>query len=1195
MKRTGLLTGLLLLVMLQLAAGRVEYTLSFEPPVLSVKNGVTEIYLQDSQIYGQPGAPALPYRGVKLLLPTGEEAVSLQVEPLGTSTSLGQAVIQPIGQYLPLSKMDRVMSVLAPNPAIYNADAPYPPSADNGIMTHFMNGYPIAFTAVTPFTYNPVTHDLNFTSQFRIIIETTATQRSQAATALLKRDAWTLERVGRAVLNQFDLPREEDRPEGSYEYVMIVDEAKITQWTPLKDLYESRGTSVLMQTVQNIISNTAGTDVQMKVRNFLIATYASNPVRYVLLGGDTELIPHRGMYVSVQDGDDYTDNDIPADMYYACLDGNWNADGDSYWGEMMEADLVPEFAIGRICYNNNTEIANQINKIMMYETMPVESEVKTALFVGEWLWDGPTWGGDYMDEMIGGCSTHGYTTVGVPLTWNIATLYDRTFGAADSWDAADIRPLLSQGKNMINHLGHSNTTYNMRLNSNQVTATSITNNGVNHNFSNIFTQGCYAGAFDNRGTTAGSYGADCITEKFTSITTAAVTMVAHSRYGWGQQGSTDGPSQYYHRQYVDAFFGENIFEVGSALVDAKLDCIPFMTNQPVMYWVAYETNLIGDPALQMWTDTPQAITVQMQNPWLAGQGSYQVVTNAPNANLRIFDNGVKCYEGTTNSAGIANIALLEALEPGSYDLYINAHNFYAYQITFQVQASNMPYVICNNISAVDADNLLQTGDQFSLRFTLKNIGLVNQSQSGTLTVASNSPYLSVVNGTHGFNPLNAADSLEVNGWFILQVGNGFSDLTQAVITINASFDGHTSQSTGAVVLNAPVLSVVNYQIDNNGNYILPGDSPAFYLTVSNTGSGSADDVIVVWLNTNQWLTLNTDETAISHIAPGAQVLATQPIVVTLSPETPNGNYSISYFMGAANGNVVDGSISFYVGQINYTFEQGMENWVHLNYNPTYTDQWNRNSSRHYNGSWSMKFGGTGTSNYSNLANGYLISPQIILGANAQLKFYDWMEAEISTGQLGHAWDGGRVQMSIDGTNWFQITPTGGYPYLCVNNVQSPFPAETPLFSGTHDWQEEVFDLSAYTGSAQFRFEFGSDGNVNDEGWYVDDIRVEMEYTDAQDGTVPVTVRLFDNYPNPFNPETSIRFSLPIRQQATLCIYNQKGQLVKTLLNNGKLDAGEHSYVWNGLDDRRQPVASGVYLYRLSTGKLTQTRKMMLIK
>lgn len=53
-------------------------------------------------------------------------------------------------------------------------------------------------------------------------------------------------------------------------------------------------------------------------------------------------------------------------MYYACLDGNWNTDGDDRWGEANEADLIPELSIGRFCYNNDLEINRFIDKVDGY-------------------------------------------------------------------------------------------------------------------------------------------------------------------------------------------------------------------------------------------------------------------------------------------------------------------------------------------------------------------------------------------------------------------------------------------------------------------------------------------------------------------------------------------------------------------------------------------------------------------------------------------------------------------------------------------------------------------------------------------------------------------------------------------------------------------------------------------------------------
>jgi len=85
-----------------------------------------------------------------------------------------------------------------------------------------------------------------------------------------------------------------------------------------------------------------------------------------------------------------------------------------------------------------------------------------------------------------------------------------------------------------------------------------------------------------------------------------------------------------------------------------------------------------------------------------------------------------------------------------------------------------------------------------------------------------------------------------------------------------------------------------------------------------------------------------------------------------------------------------------------------------------------------------------------------------------------------------------------------------------------------------------------------------------------------------------------NYPNPFNPETEISFSLPERTQVSLIIYNILGEKVKTLANV-EMDAGTQSIHWNGRDEAGNPVASGVYFYRLKTATFDQTMKMVLMK
>ena len=88
--------------------------------------------------------------------------------------------------------------------------------------------------------------------------------------------------------------------------------------------------------------------------------------------------------------------------------------------------------------------------------------------------------------------------------------------------------------------------------------------------------------------------------------------------------------------------------------------------------------------------------------------------------------------------------------------------------------------------------------------------------------------------------------------------------------------------------------------------------------------------------------------------------------------------------------------------------------------------------------------------------------------------------------------------------------------------------------------------------------------------------------------------LIGNYPNPFNPETKINYSMAKAGNAELTIYNIKGQRVKTLIND-HIEAGDHSIVWNGKDDKGTDVSSGVYFYRLKTADGVQSKKMLLLK
>ncbi|MFH0881981.1 MAG: T9SS type A sorting domain-containing protein, partial [bacterium] len=94
--------------------------------------------------------------------------------------------------------------------------------------------------------------------------------------------------------------------------------------------------------------------------------------------------------------------------------------------------------------------------------------------------------------------------------------------------------------------------------------------------------------------------------------------------------------------------------------------------------------------------------------------------------------------------------------------------------------------------------------------------------------------------------------------------------------------------------------------------------------------------------------------------------------------------------------------------------------------------------------------------------------------------------------------------------------------------------------------------------------------------------------------LPKRFALYPNYPNPFNPDTQIRFELPESVPVKLVIYNVLGQQVRSLVNR-RMQPGSHTVMFDGRSNDGIPLASGVYFYRLEAGRFVKNRKMVLLK
>jgi murein tripeptide amidase MpaA len=246
------------------------------------------------------------------------------------------------------------------------------------------------------------------------------------------------------------------------------------------------------------------------------------------------------------------------------------------------------------------------------------------------------------------------------------------------------------------------------------------------------------------------------------------------------------------------------------------------------------------------------------------------------------------------------------------------------------------------------------------------------------------------------------------------------------------------------------------------------------------------------------------------------------------------------------------------------------------------------------------------SSYPNNADAKLELPKVRLPdeENLVFSFWHWMEAETDTVFPDSAYDGGIMELSCDnGSTWTQLFPQQGYPCTIPRYIDSsPFVAGTSIFSGQHEWKEDVFDLNLFRGmSVQIRFYFGSDKD-NDfpyAGWYIDNVAIKYPYVQPVGVHITNSVSLSQfwlskNYPNPFNSNTTIVYTLPKASHVTVAIYNIMGQIAKVLINKEQ-EPGKYQIRWDGNDSYGHRVTSGVYFICMKYGDQVLTQKALVLR
>lgn len=579
-----------------------DYVFS-RPEIVQVKNTeLDRVNMDELPLESVPGVPVVPVKPLRILIPAGYQVEAVKVEGDGREKvagfyrlEIGQQIIPYSFNREELKRYREFFQIESQDHRIYESARPYPGKLHTLFNIQSMRGYQMLCMKLYPVEYVPVRGEVFFLKNMKL----TLTCRSRkTGNGMLRNTGFDADFAAKfadnpEVMKSYRTPSA-NTGDGRYLIVSskaLIDYAGENSFHTLAEFLRKRALTVKIVDIETILAQAQGKDDAMKLRNYIREAYQNHGTEYVLLGGDCDasgegkVIPIRSLYAKfIWEGRTFEEN-LPADVYYSCLDGTFDFDGDSQYGEPGdgenggEVDLLAEVFVGRAPVSNTEELSNFVRKTMAAYSY----NDRKVLFVGENLFPG-IWGKSYMNEIRDGAGTHGFKTVGFSDHWNKDTLYDR-----DSvWEDSSLIGRINEGVTIVNHIGHCSATYAMKLIRYDVPLFK------NEKFCLIYSQGCHAGQFTKK---------DCLMEMLMNHKYGTFAVIANSSYGLGPEDPdpdssviTRGASQYFNRQFADAIFNEGINRVGPANQDSKEDNLHWMDHGTTR-WVFWELNLMGDPHL----------------------------------------------------------------------------------------------------------------------------------------------------------------------------------------------------------------------------------------------------------------------------------------------------------------------------------------------------------------------------------------------------------------------------------------------------------------------------------------------------------------------------------------------------------------------------------------------------------------------
>ncbi len=875
---TCLISGSLALAPVAAAAagGQVIHEGEFDPGNLRWEanpQGVAYPVLDQTRPLSEPGLPMLPVRELILLVPLDAQVGNLWIEPLEThrehpknSLALAAPHATDSGEMITIRRMNR-------------QGAEFPATWGDFSGSHVWRGYRLATVSVYPVREIQTDQgmELEFLDRFAVRFES-GDQVDPRSIAVRQRlipgeAEENAEILAELVANPeviFSYNREHgmeiQEKSAAWEpdatpslkgsgvtFLIITNEDMEAEFQILADHKTAQGLPTVVATREYIAAHFRnGADIQETIRMYILDAYQKWGVEYVLLGGDSDILPPRYIDNSFYPTNGYTS--IPVDLYFACLDGNWNANGNADFGEPSASgepgdlvDFAEEVYIGRATVSSKDAATVFVNKVITYESADVAADwANRALFAAEVLFpsdypegdyiilDGAQYADQQVNEQLAPCTDMEYMRM-----YQTDTLFP--------WDtqlsrAALIDTLNTGRYGILNQIGHGYY-FNMSVGDMNFMTTDADNLTNGDHLFMIYALNCASGAFDN----------SCLLERFVQNPNGgSICSVGSVRAAFPNNSNN------YQQEFFRLLYCTSEMRVGKLVALSRLPFIGLTIANYVDRWTFENYTLLGDPTLPIWTGSPAVAGLTGPSGFDLGPQtlSYTVTEGGSpveDALVCIAKEGESHVYGMTDALGKVDLDFLP-ISPGTATLTVTGKNLVMniQQLPVTtgdsyVSLSSMPFLDDGTDGSFGNGNgTVESGEVIALSpILLETGGSGTQHLTGVLSTADTT--VTIITDTANFPSVSAGGTTAAESPFLVYFDPGIRDAAKITFQLDVSAGSDDFASQWSVVVEAPELEVVSMDWEDgtygNGNGILEnGERIRITARLKNFGAGMADDV-----------------------------------------------------------------------------------------------------------------------------------------------------------------------------------------------------------------------------------------------------------------------------------------------------------------------------------------------------------------